>query len=188
MLKPARNPRRSRRGNGVKRLIALVGLCLMLGAVAFTALRPPLDAAAEADWIDGRTIDEYLERVEQASSDVDAPGPVIADPIPPPDPVKNRRSQIDYAAARLRLKSSIAGLRPLANVNGRIYRVGGVIEVSPRWYGAPIRFRVVSISEDSVTLLVEEPEHDLRVGHTLSLRDPRRTPVGEPCGNWEGLE
>ena len=170
MLKPARNPRRSRRGNGVKRLGALVGLCLMLGAVAFTALRPPLAAAAEADWIDGRTIDDYLERVEQASPDVDEP--FIADPIPPPDPVavKNRRSQIDDAAARLRLQSLLPGRHPLAMVNGHIYRVGKVIEVVPPGYGILVRFQVVSISEDSVTLLVEEPEHDLRVENTLTLR------------------
>ena len=177
MLKPTRNPRRSRRGRGVKRLGALVGLCLMFGAVAFTALRPPLDAAPDADWIDDRAIDEYRERLEQVSGDVAAavemvaPGPSIEDLRPPPEPVavKERRFEIELAARRLRLKSVMEGRHPMAMVNGRIYRLGGVIEVSPRWGDVPFRFQVVSISKDSVTLLFEEPEHNLRVERTLWL-------------------
>lgn len=182
MLKPTGNPRHSRRGNGVKWLGALLGLCLMFGAVAFTALRPPLDPTADADWIDDRAIAGYLERTEQVSGDVEAavemvaPGPFIADlrPPPEPDPVAvERRRQINYTAAKLRVKTVMGGRNPLANVNGRIYRVGDVIEASPGGYDVPVRFQVVSISKDSLTLLVEEPEHDLRVEKTLTLGSRR---------------
>ncbi len=184
MLKPTRNSHHSRRGHGVKRLGALVGLCLMLGAVAFTALRPPLDADDDADWLDDRAIDAYLERIEQVSKDVAAavemvaPGPSIEDVTPPPKPVADpeRRRQINYAAAGLSLKSVMGGRNPLANVNSHIYRVGDVIEVSPPGDDVPIRFQVVSISKDSVRLLVEEPEYDLREERTLWVRGgPRRT-------------
>ncbi len=182
MLKPTGNPRHSRRGNGVKWLGALLGLCLMFGAVAFTALRPPLDATADADWIDDRAIAESLERVEQLSGDVEAavemvaPGPSIADlrSPPEPDPVAvKRRREINYTAAKLRVISVMGGRHPLANVSGRIYRVGDVIEASPRGDDVPVRFQVVSISKDSLTLLVEEPEHDLRVETTLTLGSRR---------------
>ncbi len=94
----------------------------------------------------------------------------------PPKPVADpeRRRQINYAAAGLSLKSVMGGRDPLVMVNNGIYRVGDVI--SPPGDDVPIRFQVVSISKDSVRLLVEEPEYDLREERTLWVRGgPHRT-------------
>lgn len=79
------------------------------------------------------------------------------------------RDDIERAADKFKLKSVIMGSRPLANINGRIVRLNQVITVDgPRSVGT-IRFRVASISPDSVTVVAEDPRLDLRVEKVINL-------------------
>ena len=81
-----------------------------------------------------------------------------------------RRDDIEKAAEKFQLKSVIMGSRPLANINGRIVRLNQVIPVEgPRSVGT-IRFRVAAISPDSVTVVAEDPQIDLRVEKVLKLK------------------
>ena len=81
-----------------------------------------------------------------------------------------RRDDIEKAAEKFLLKSVIMGSRPLANINGRIVRLNQVIPVEgPRSVGT-IKFRVLSISPDSVTVVAEDPQLELRVEKVLKLK------------------
>jgi hypothetical protein len=80
-----------------------------------------------------------------------------------------RRDDIERAAGSFQLKSVIMGSRPLANMNGRIVRLNQVIPVEgPRAVGT-IKFRVASISPDSVTVVAEDRQLDLRVEKVVKL-------------------
>jgi hypothetical protein len=81
-----------------------------------------------------------------------------------------RLGDIEQAAENFQLKSVIMGSRPLANINGRIVRLNQVIPVEGSRSVGTIRFRVVSISPDAVTVVAEEPKLDLRVEKVLKLK------------------
>jgi hypothetical protein len=81
-----------------------------------------------------------------------------------------RRDDIEKAAEKFQLKSVIMGSRPLANINGRIVRLNQVIPVEGSRTVGTIRFRVASISPDSVTVVAEDPQLELRVEKVLQLK------------------
>lgn len=81
-----------------------------------------------------------------------------------------RRDDMEKAAEGFQLKSVIMGSRPLANINGRIVRLNQVIPVEGSRSVGTIRFRVASISPDSVTVVAEDPQLDLRVEKVLQLK------------------
>jgi hypothetical protein len=81
-----------------------------------------------------------------------------------------RRDDIERAAGSFELKSVIMGSRPLANINGRIVRLNQVIPVEgPRSVGT-VKFRVVSIRADSVTVVADDPHLELRVEKVIQLK------------------
>jgi hypothetical protein len=80
-----------------------------------------------------------------------------------------RRDDIDRAAEGFNLKSVIMGSRPLANMNGRIVRLNQVIPVEGGRSVGVIKFRVVSISPESVTVVAEDPQLDMRVEKVIKL-------------------
>ncbi|MHC4774672.1 MAG: hypothetical protein ACYTBR_05295 [Planctomycetota bacterium] len=81
-----------------------------------------------------------------------------------------RRDDIEKAAEKFQLKSVIMGSRPLANINGRIVRLNQVIPVEGSRSVGTIKFRVASISPDSVTVVAEDPQLELRVEKVLQLK------------------
>jgi hypothetical protein len=81
-----------------------------------------------------------------------------------------RRDDIDRAIASFELKSVIMGSRPLANMNGRIVRLNQVIPYDGGRSVGVIKFRVVSISPESVTVVVEDRQLDLRVEKVIKLQ------------------
>ncbi len=81
-----------------------------------------------------------------------------------------RRDDIDRAAESFQLKSVIMGSRPLANINGRIVRLHQVIPVEGGRSVGVIKFRVVSISPESVTMVAEDRQLDLRVEKVIKLK------------------
>jgi hypothetical protein len=80
-----------------------------------------------------------------------------------------RRDDIDRAVQSFNLKSVIMGSRPLANMNGRIVRLNQVIPYDGGRSVGVIKFRVVSISPESVTVVAEDPQLDLRVEKVIKL-------------------
>jgi hypothetical protein len=60
---------------------------------------------------------------------------------------------------RIELKSVLMGRPPLANVNGKVVRVGDRVPIE----GSEISFMVVSIEMDEVKLMTEDPIFDLTV-------------------------
>jgi hypothetical protein len=81
-----------------------------------------------------------------------------------------RIDDIDRAAEGFELKSVIMGSRPLANMNGRIVRLNQVIPVDGGRSVGILKFRVVSISPESVTVVAEDPQLDLRVEKVIHLK------------------
>lgn len=88
-----------------------------------------------------------------------------------------RRAQFKQAAADLKLKSVIRGSRPLAILNGRIVRLGQKFSVTitgsrnaPR---QKVEFRVVSIANDSVTVVAEDKKLEIRHEATITLNRNR---------------
>jgi hypothetical protein len=87
------------------------------------------------------------------------------------DEVK-RNVAADYAAKNLYLQSVMTGSRPLANISGKMYRVGD--EVSVR--GGEIMMIVLSIQSDYVTVhLDEHPE----VTRTIYVSSDMQLVTGE---------
>lgn len=72
----------------------------------------------------------------------------------------------EKAATRLDLKSILLSSRPLANISGKIVRLGDEF-VSPM---DDVAFRVAEITKDSVTLIGEDPTLNLTVPVTLLLK------------------
>jgi hypothetical protein len=62
------------------------------------------------------------------------------------------RSAVERAFGKLDLKSVIGGSRPLANINGKIVRVNQVMPVRLSKMDGEIKFRVISITRDAVTV------------------------------------
>jgi hypothetical protein len=62
------------------------------------------------------------------------------------------RSAVERAFGKLDLKSVIGGSRPLANINGKIVRVNQVMPVRLSKREGEIKFRVMSITRDAVTV------------------------------------
>ena len=85
----------------------------------------------------------------------------------------HRRDQMERAAGMLRLKSVIMGSRPLANINGRIVRLKQMIPVELSKAEGTIKLRVEKITSDSVTVVAEDPEIDLRVEKVIHLKRKR---------------
>jgi type IV secretory pathway VirB10-like protein len=171
-------------------VIGVVGVAF----VAVMAMRflSPRDADAGDPGID-QQIDEILEREKKNPLSPDAiknalpeppvkaevntprnPFPVDPDrPRPrPADPKEARRAEILEAAGRLRLGAIMTGRNPVASVNGRGVRVGGVIEIPAEDGRARIVYRVTSITKTAVNLVVEEPDLDLTVDTALTLNRP----------------
>lgn len=86
-----------------------------------------------------------------------------------------QKSAADYAAENLFLQSVMTGRRPLANINGKMYRIGD--EVSVR--GGEIMMIVFSIQSDYVTVHLEENPEVLRtiyVSRDMQLATGERLP------------
>ncbi len=76
-----------------------------------------------------------------------------------------RRDEIESACRKLHLKSVIMGKVTLANLSGRIVRVGEVVPIKTDG----IEFRVTSITRDSITLTATEPSLKLTVDVVVEL-------------------
>jgi hypothetical protein len=85
---------------------------------------------------------------------------------------EDRRAAMKEAATKLRVQSVLMGARPAAIINGRLVRLGQVIESSQSQgeRGPKFEFRVTEISHGSVTLVAEDPKLDLRVETVLHLK------------------
>jgi hypothetical protein len=80
------------------------------------------------------------------------------------------RDDVERAVEQLELKSVIMGSRPLANINGRIVRLNQVIPVEGSRSGGIVRFRVASIAVDSVTVVAEDPQLEMRIEKVIKLK------------------
>lgn len=67
------------------------------------------------------------------------------------DPTMLGQGDYERALENVNVKSVIMGSRPLANVNGKIVRIGKTVTVSTN-AGMEVQFQIVSISRDSVRL------------------------------------
>lgn len=115
---------------------------------------------------------EQVEVVMKNPFDIDS-GMMIADSGVPTDPNVARavrRDQVERAAETLRLKSIIMGSRPLAAINGKIVRLNGTVPVELSRAAGVVAFRVDAITSDAVTVVVEEPEIELRIEKILYLK------------------
>jgi hypothetical protein len=81
-------------------------------------------------------------------------GPVIDESAALSRRQAERRQNLTATAKRLELKSVLGGSNPLANIGGRIYRVGESVPVGSEGQ----KFRVIDISNSSVILVAEVPE------------------------------
>jgi hypothetical protein len=79
---------------------------------------------------------------------------------------KERTTAFEQAAERLVLKSVIMSSTPLANLNGKIVRVGD--ELVSEFDNTT--FRVTAITNESVSVVAEDPLLDVSVNVTIPLR------------------
>jgi hypothetical protein len=100
------------------------------------------------------------------------PGDNSLTPMPTDDGSKalgkrqaDRKAQIEKSASQLQLKSVIMGSTPLANISGKLVHQDGDLVADDK-----VTFRVVSITADSVTLVVDDIPLDLSVAITLNLK------------------
>ena len=77
-----------------------------------------------------------------------------------------RQEAFQRAASNLHLKSIIMGAEPLANVSGKIVRVGDEIASEPD----NIAFRVSKITADVVTMVGEDKALEVKVEAVLSIK------------------
>jgi hypothetical protein len=90
------------------------------------------------------------------------------------DPAENERARLasdrkmkmEEAGARFQLKSVIMGSDPLANVSGKIVRVGDVIGTDK----PDIEFTVTAVTSSSVVLLAEDRRLGVSVELTLRIK------------------
>jgi hypothetical protein len=82
---------------------------------------------------------------------------------------RDRQALFEQAAGRFRVRSVMMGREPLATVDNRVVRVGDEITAVPE----NVLFRVTAIETDTVVLVAEDEELDLRVEATLRLRRDR---------------
>ncbi|MHC4218958.1 MAG: hypothetical protein ACYSU7_10945 [Planctomycetota bacterium] len=174
-------------------MIIVIGVVVVaIAAVMAMRFLSPPDAVAGDPGID-QQIDEILDREKKNPLSPDAirnalPEPPVKaevntprDPFPvdperprprPTDPKEARRAEILDAASRLRLGAIMSSSYPVAIVNGRGVRMGGVIEIPAEDGRARIVFQVTSITKGAVNLVVEEPDLDLTVDTALTLNKP----------------
>jgi hypothetical protein len=98
--------------------------------------------------------------------------PVISEDAPMvidqrPLEIERRREAMQKPASSLTLKSVLGGSTPLANIGGKIYRVGETVTAGPK--GKEIVYRVDKITARSVDLVAEDPEYNLSVTVTLTM-------------------
>jgi hypothetical protein len=78
---------------------------------------------------------------------------------------QQRRAAIVTAGERLRLKSVILGSAPLANVGGRIVRLGDTIEIEDDG----IAFTVIEITRTAIALEARDDDYNLIVAVSINL-------------------
>lgn len=76
-----------------------------------------------------------------------------------------RRQAIEAAAARLRLKTVMMGVDPIAHLSGRLVHVGDEFEIDED----EIEFEVIGIGRDWLTILAADESLDLEVEVTLRM-------------------
>jgi hypothetical protein len=97
--------------------------------------------------------------------------PIGANPTDGSDPglakrQADRRKQFESAAAKLELKSVLMGSNPLANVSGKIVRVGEEIVTGQDG----VALRVTEITKESVTVMGEDVSLNLSMPFTIVLK------------------
>ena len=88
---------------------------------------------------------------------------------PKPKALAVMKAKFEKAAAGFELKSVIMSSSPLANVSGKIVRVGDELVAGDD----ELPFRVSEITADSITLVGEEPVLNLTVPVTIKLKRDR---------------
>jgi len=88
---------------------------------------------------------------------------------PKPKAMAVMKAKFEKAAAGFELKSVIMSSSPLANVSGKIVRVGDELVAGDD----ELPFRVSEITADSITLVGEEPVLNLTVPVTIKLKRDR---------------
>lgn len=77
-----------------------------------------------------------------------------------------RQIQFESAAEKLRVGMILTGSTPMANVNNKVVRVGDMVLVDE----TGVEFRVVAIEADRVDFVVEDPDLEIKVEKSVSLR------------------
>lgn len=80
--------------------------------------------------------------------------------------IRERRAQIDQAAAQVQLKSIIMSSEPMAHVGGKICRVGDTFVAQPH----NVTFRVTGITSGAVSMTGEDTAIGVSVPVTVQLR------------------
>lgn len=123
---------------------------------------------------------EYSERqipLEDVKKNPFITNPEDATPEPTEDPGissqtawKRQRSemltQYQEASERIVVSSVMGGSNPLANINGKLFRIGDSLSMEPN----AMQFTVTAIRGGIVTLLVEVKEFDIKSTYTISLK------------------
>ncbi|HWB19871.1 MAG TPA: hypothetical protein VG711_06195 [Phycisphaerales bacterium] len=78
----------------------------------------------------------------------------------------HKRTEIEKAAAGFQLKSIMKGDSPIANINGKILRIGDTIDSAD----GGISYTLASIGDQSATLVAEVPSIELKVSVTLTVK------------------
>jgi hypothetical protein len=128
---------------------------------------------------EGGDEDKHLEAIAVIEGDYTSPqvpveqvtDPFLVAQVDPGDPkggpvvsTGNCEEDAKQAIKDIKVQAVMLGARPTAFINGKTVQVGHTIEVRR------VKFKITAIGNDSVTVLAECPEDDIRVEETVFMR------------------
>ena len=165
-------------------LLMVSFICVAVGALVAMRTQPPDEAGAViavdsgSPWVLPEVSPDEMSVIDVIMMPPPAQRETPRDPFPRennPEPSsgltarESRLRDIEAAAALIPLQTIMSGPNPLARVNGKVVRPGTVVRVSLSTSKVRVDFRVESISDRGVVLVVEEPELGIRFETTLRM-------------------
>ncbi len=108
--------------------------------------------------------------INQIAADELGPDPFTVGSVEPPKttkggPTGNKLQDVERAIKDIKVQALLLGnYRPTAFVNGKTLQIGDMFEVRM------IEFKLTAIANDSVTVLAEYPDDDVRVEQTVYMK------------------
>ena len=152
-----------------------------------------VQAGDGADPTTNKTVDDFLKNISGTGSDTEkhlqaisviegdyTSNQVAADKLGP-DPFTvgtvettktpttvattgNKQQDVERAIKDIKVQALLLGTRPTAFVNGKTLKIGDTFEVRK------IEFKLTAIANDSVTVLAEYPDDDVKVEQTVFMK------------------